>query len=120
MVGVETFIFFRFQKVVVRFSASLIGSPSVPADAGYRSTSSISTTLIGREARPAAELAPTIVMCPPGNVLCRIVFPESLDRASLTFPLSAGVSRSIGASLSFENVCAISRVGCSANIGDGS
>ena len=47
--GVDTRTIFRFQKVLVRSTARLIGSPSVPADTGNLSTSSHSTTRIGRE-----------------------------------------------------------------------
>ena len=50
------------QNVVVRFSASFIGFPSLPADGGNLSISSINTILIGRDASPAAEFAPTIVI----------------------------------------------------------
>ena len=120
MVGVETYIFFLFQKVLVRFSASFIGSPSVPALNGYRSTSSHKRIRIGRDASPAADCAPTMVICPPGNFLCKIVFSLSRLLASDIFPLRTGVSRIIGASLSLLNACAIPSVGCMTKIGDGS
>jgi len=60
MVGVETSTIFRLWKFDVRCRASLTGSPSVPALSGKRSTSSQSTTRIGREARPAGAFAPVI------------------------------------------------------------
>ena len=62
IVGVDAMIILRFQNVVVRFVASAMGSPSVPAEAGYLSHSSTSNILIGLLAKPLAELAPTIVM----------------------------------------------------------
>ena len=40
--------------------ANSVGSPSVPAEASYLSTSSNNKTLIGLEAKPDAELEPTI------------------------------------------------------------
>ena len=49
-----------------------------------------------------------------------MVLPESLVLTLLTFPRSTGVSRNFGASLSLENVWAISSVGCRQRIGDGS
>ena len=72
-VGVEPSKILRFQKVVVRFLPNVIGSPSVPAEAGYRSTSSHSKMRIGRDASEAAEFAPAIVRWPPLNVLWRRV-----------------------------------------------
>lgn len=75
---------------------------------------------MGREDRPDAELAPTIVRCPPANVLWSSVFPESLDRGAFTFPLSAGESRSIGANRSLLQAIASSSVGRTTRIGAGS
>ena len=104
IVGVDTFIFFLFQKVDVLFSANSIGEPSGPADIGYLSTSSHKSMRIGRLASPAVEFAPTIVICPPGNFLCKIVFSLFLLLTSPTFVLKTSVSLIIGASLSFEKV----------------
>jgi hypothetical protein len=58
MVGVEPPSTLRFQNVVVRFLPRLTGSPSAPAEAGKRSTSSNSAIRIGREARPAGRVRP--------------------------------------------------------------
>ena len=69
MVGVETAMIFLFQNVDVLFLASESGSPSLPAEAGKRSTSSASTMRIGREASPAGEFAPTKLRLPPGKTL---------------------------------------------------
>ncbi len=44
------------------FSASLIGFPSVPADSGKRSTSSIHIIRKGIDEREAAEFAPAKTM----------------------------------------------------------
>ena len=103
-VGVETITIFLFQNVAARFLASWIGSPSEPALAGYRSTSSQSTRRIGRDARPDGLLAPTSVKLPPGNNLCNVVFPLSLARGSFTLPLRQTVDLSNPlATRSFEN-----------------
>jgi hypothetical protein len=119
IVGVDTRPIFRFQKVVVRFSARPTGSPSWPALAGKRSTSSQSTTRIGREARLAGALAPVMVRRPPGNAFCKIVSLESLALPENT-ALRTSVSRIIGATRSLENASAISTVGCTMRIGAGS
>ena len=49
-----------------------------------------------------------------------MLLPLSRERGSLILPASDGQSRTIGASRSLENVCAISSVGCTTSIGDGS
>ena len=115
-----TITIFLFQNVALRFLANCIGSPSAPALAGYLSTSSHNTTLIGLEAKPAALLLPTSDICPPLKTLCVVVLFASLALGSLTLPLSTGVSRSIGASLSLLNACAISKVGCTKSMGQAS
>ena len=48
------------------------------------------------------------------------VLPLSLALGSLTLPRSNGVSRSMGARRSFENVLPISKVGWTIRMGDGS
>ena len=68
-VGVETATIFLFQKVVVLFLARDNGSPSLPAEEGKRSTSSASKILMGLEANPLGELAPTSDSDPPGKIL---------------------------------------------------
>ena len=65
----------------------------------------------------AAEFAPAIAKCPPGNFFCRSVLPALRDFASETRPRSAGVSLSIGARRSFDHVSAISSEGCRTRIG---
>ena len=116
--GVETITVFLSQKVVCRFCARLKGSPSVPALAGYLSTSSASSTLMGRLASPVAEFAPTMVMCPPGKFFFMMVFPLYRLFTS-TLSRSSGVSRIIGANRSLEKVCPMSKVGCITRIGAG-
>ena len=119
-VGVEVKINFRFQNVALRLRASVIGSPSVPALTGYRSTSSHKTTRIGRDAREAGEFAPQTVMWPPGKLLCSSVLPLSRLRGSLIFPRSAGVSRTIGARRSLLQASPSSSVGIRTRSGAGS
>ena len=60
MVGVDVSSNFLFQKVIDLFLAKDTGSPSVPADIGYLSTSSHKTSLIGLLAKLSGEFAPTI------------------------------------------------------------
>src|SRR5210317_288746 len=106
-VGVLTKMILRFQNVADRFRASATGSPSVPADNGYRSTSSHKITRHGRDASDDGEFAPHAVTCPPENTLCSVVFPLARARGSPIFADKTGVSRIAGASLSFDHVCAI-------------
>ena len=110
-VGVLTRMIFLFQKVDDLFFASETGSPSVPADKGYLSTSSQRITRHGREASELGELAPQAVTCPPAKTLCKVVFPLSLLLGFAIFAERTGVSLIAGASLSLLQVCAISNVG---------
>ena len=55
-VGVEHIYIFLLKNVLVLAIANSVGSPSVPAEASYLSTSSNNKTLIGLEAKPKAEL----------------------------------------------------------------
>src|SRR4051812_20338639 len=116
-VGVEHMTIRRFQNVFVLLIASESGSPSVPALGGYLSTSSASTTRIGREARSPGALAPTIVICPPLNFLCNSVLPLSRDLGSATLLASAGVSRSMGANRSLLQASPSLIVGWTSMIG---
>ena len=120
IVGVEVSTSFRLWKVALRFRASLTGSHSAPADGGYRSTSSAKTTRMGRDARLLGLFDPAIVTCPPGKDVCNVVFPLSHDLGSLILIYKHVVSGNIVARRSFENACAISRVGCKTRIGEGS
>ena len=119
-VGVEHRRRFLFQKAVARFHARFTGSPSAPADTGYRSTSSQRTTRTGRDASEEGLFAPQTVRCPPGNFLCRMVLSLKRLFTSLTRPCKAGVSRNIGARRSLDHACPMSRVGCTTSIGEGS
>jgi hypothetical protein len=119
-VGVEVKTSFLFQNVALLLRASVTGSPSVPADAGYLSTSSQSTTRMGLDASDAGLFAPQIVRWPPGKLLCNNVLPLSRLRASLILPRSAGVSRNIGARRSFDHASPSSSVGISTKTGAGS
>ena len=103
-----------------RSSARSIGEPSPPAESGYLSISSQTSSRIGRMARLVGLLAPTRVMWPPGNCLCVRVAPESRDLASPNRSRSTRVSRIIGASRSFEKVSAASSFGNTPRIGHGS
>ena len=83
--------------------ASDIGSPSAPALCSYLSVSSAKTILIGLDAKPAAELEPTIFKLPPANFLLKTVLPLSLLLASLTQCLIFSLSLIIVANLSLLN-----------------
>ena len=88
-VGVEHMTTFLLcSNSPVRCIASDTGSPSDPALAGYRSTSSSSRYRIGRMARPDGEMAPVKVMCPDplANTLCIAVLFESRDFTAASFP----------------------------------
>jgi len=75
---------------------------------------------MGRLDRDAAELAPETTKYPPGNCLCRIVFPESRLFASRIFPARQGVSRTMGAMRSLLTVSAMSTVGSRSMTEEGS
>ena len=119
MVGVLVSTSLRFQYVVKRFPASIRGSPSAPAVGGYASISSASRTRIGRLLSSVGEFAPVIVIRPPGNAFLNIVFPLVL-LFSFILSLKAGVSLTIGISLSLLNVSASDKVGCIQRIVHGS
>ena len=119
-VGVLVNIILRLWNVVVRFLIKFTGSPSTPADCGYRLTSSQQTIRMGRDARPVGELAPVIVMCPPGNDLWNSVLLDARLLLSAIKFLSAGVSLTIGARRSWLQVLARSTVGWSTIMGAGS
>ena len=116
--GVDTYTSLLFQKVVSRSDARKSGSPSVPAVAGYLSTSSASSTCTGREAREVGLFAPTMAILPPGNTFSSMVFPA--PRRSLIIPRNTGVSCMDFASLFLEKLSAIVIVGCIIRIGTGS
>ena len=78
MVGVDAAINNLFQNVVVLFCAKLPGSPCCFAEAGYLSSSSSKTILIGLLESEEGLLAPAIVIDPPKNCLCNKVLPLSL------------------------------------------
>ena len=119
-VGVLTRMILRFQNVALRRLASPTGSPSVPADKGYLSTSSQRMIRHGRDARELGLFAPQAVTWPPAKTLCKVVLPPSRDLGFPTLSSKTGVSLMAGASLSFDHVCAISNVGCTTNMGAGS
>ena len=119
-VGVLVKKIFLFQNVVVLLVAKDIGSPSVPALNSYLSTSSHNNIRIGLDAKPAAELEPTIFILPPGNFLLSTVLPLSFDLGSLTLLLKESQSLIMFASLSLDHACAMASVGCNTNVGAGS
>ena len=123
IVGVDAMtIFLLWANSAVRWIASDTGSPSVPALAGYRSTSSSSAYRIGRIASPEGEIAPVNVMWPAplARTLCSVVLLESRDLTGAIFPRSAGVVRNIGATRSFESALASSVRGSTTSTGPGS
>ena len=75
---------------------------------------------IGRLASPEGALAPTMVRCPPGKRLCRILFDPSRDFGSAILPTRHGVSRAIGEKRSFDQASASRSVGMTTMIGAGS
>src|SRR5499427_3390176 len=109
--GLETITAFRFQNALVRATASWIGFPSVPALAGYRSTSSNNTTRTGRPLKLDALFAPPIATNPPLKLFRLNVLVESLARGSATRSRNRGESRIIGANRSVENASPNSIVG---------
>ena len=58
---------------------------------------------MGLDAKPAAELEPTMLRLPPANFLDKTVLPLSLLLGSLTQSLIFSESLIIVANLSFEN-----------------
>ena len=97
------------------------GSPSLPALMGILSISSISKTLMGRDARLAGELLPAMASLAPFlNVFKRMVLSPSLLFGSPISSFNAGVLEIIGAKREVDQSLAISSVGCSTKIGPGS
>jgi len=87
------------------------GSPSLAADSDHLSISSHNKTFIGRLARPAGLLAPTIAIYPPGkNFLSMVFLPLRLFVVPISL-LKIGVSRILGSIRSLEKDAPASTVG---------
>src|SRR4051812_16878573 len=110
----------RASQVCRRLRTRAIGSPSPPADKGYRSTSSQKAYLAGQEDRPVELLAPTILSVPPANLLCRIVLEPSRDLLAATLARKAGVTRIFGSNRSLDQIAPSSWVGIATRMRDGS